>query len=234
MKIDEAGVIFPGSKEFARFRVIGARAQAEMLLQIVPAADVIAGENIEATHATEERVFSGPATDAANRGQACESGGIVVVAEGFQIEAAGGDGKAEFEDGALFARAVTECAKGTGAKIRQILRVRTGAGGGVRRRRAAEILHQPIEEHDSNVQRDLLARDGVEQSLEDSRIPGRFEAGKRDNERAQRFLFRREGVKIAKMNPEAEHVLQRGAQSRFEFAGRVRRISRDAQLGPGG
>ena len=52
-----------------------------MLLKFVPAADVVAGENIQAAHAAKEGVFGGPAADSTNGGEARESGGVVEIVE---------------------------------------------------------------------------------------------------------------------------------------------------------
>ena len=56
-----------------------------MLLEFVPAADVVTGKNIQATHAAKERVFGGPSADSPNGGEVFERGVVVEVVERFEI-----------------------------------------------------------------------------------------------------------------------------------------------------
>src|SRR5690348_8146341 len=184
MEVDEAGVIFPGGEESARLGVIGARAQAEVLLQVVPAADVVAGKNIEAAHAAEERVFGGPASNAAQGSEALERGLVVEIAKRFEVKFARCYGAAEFEDGAFFAGAVAQRVECARIEFGEIVWLRAGAKQIVARRWPAEIPHHSVEQHDADVERHLLAGDGVEQRFEQSGIARGFYAGERGDERA--------------------------------------------------
>jgi hypothetical protein len=99
MEVEKASVIFPRSEELASFCVVGARAKAEMFLEVVQAA-----------HATKKGVFGGPASDAANGEKFFEGSRIAEFVEGFKVQFARGDGPAQFEDGAFFILAVTKSA----------------------------------------------------------------------------------------------------------------------------
>jgi len=191
-----------------------------MLLEFVPAADVVAGENIQATHAAKERVFGGPAADSANGGETRESGGVVEIVERFEIYFAGGYGAAEIENGALFLLAVTHGAESAGRNAGQVFggragveRVSCGRGG------FAESLHEAIEKHDADVKRHLLTGDGVEQCFEDCGIAGRFETGELSDKRLEMFLRCRERVEGTEIDLSAEEALDFGAQNYFGVGG---------------
>lgn len=208
MKIKEAGIIFPRREELASFCVVGASAEVKVLLKIAPAANVIAGENVEAAHAAKKRVFGGPAADAPNRKEFFERSGIVKFTEGFQVQCAGGNGAAEFENRALFLMAVAEGAKRARRNAGEVGGEWAGVDGGVCERRAAESFDEAIQQHHADVERNLLAGNGVEERLENGGIARRFEAFERGDERTERFLFCREGVKIAAIDFQAEHAFE--------------------------
>jgi len=191
-----------------------------MFLEFVPAADVVAGENIQTAHAAEERIFGGPAADSANCGEMRERGGVVEIVERFEIEFAGGEGAAEFEDGALLLLAVTHGAQSAGRNAGQIFRGRAAMERvGCGRSGFAESLHEAIEKHDADVERNLLAGDGVEQGFENCGIAGRFEAGELGDERLEIFLCCGERAESAEIDLSAEEALDYGAQNYFGVGG---------------
>lgn len=161
VQIQQAGVILPGRHELASFCVVGARAKAKVLFEIVPAADVVSRENIEAAHAAQQRVFGGPAANAANGEEFFEGGGVVELMKGFEIQFAGSDGTAEFENGSFFVLTVAEGAKRAGRNDGEIGGNGTGVRGGIGGSGAAEVFDEAIQEHDADIERNLLARDRV-------------------------------------------------------------------------
>ena len=220
MKIDQAGEGFPGCEELARFIVAGTFAETEMLLEFVPAADVVAGENIQAAHAAKERVFGGPAADSANGGEARESGSVVELVQRFEIYSSGDDGAAEFEDGAFLLLTVAHGAQGARGNAGQIFRgraalERVGCGRGG----FAERLDEPIEKHDADVKRNLLAGDGIEQGFENCRVTGRFETSELGDERLEMFLSSLERVESAEIDLSAEEAFDCAAQNYFGVDG---------------
>lgn len=235
VQVEQAGVAFPGSHELAGFCVVGTRAKAMVLLKIVPAADIVSGEDVEAPHAAQERVFGGPTTDAANGEEFFERSGVVKLMEGFEIQFAGSDGAAEFKDGAFFVVAVAEGAKSAGGDVRKIGGCRAGPPrrAGIRRRigggGAAEIFDEAIQEHHADVERHLLARNSVQQSFEDGGIARRFEADECGSERAQSFLFCGEGVEGAEIDGEAKHAFERGAKDGLKRGSAIRAACGDAE-----
>lgn len=229
MKIKKTGIILPGREELASFFIIGTRAEAEMLLQIVPATDVVAGENVETTQSAKQGVFGGPAADAANGEKFFEGGGVVEFGERFEVDFTGGDGATEFENGALFILAVAESAERAGGKGSELGGRRAGMSGvGFSRRRCAEIFHEPIQQHDADVQRDLLAGNGVEERFENRRIAGRLETGEFGDEYAELFVFSGERVEVAEIGAEAEHAVESRANGRLDSGDFVRRFQGDA------
>lgn len=228
MKIDEAGVGFPGSEEFPRFFVAGTFVEAKVLLEFVPAADVVTGENIQAAHAAKQRVFGGPSADSANCGETCEGGGVVEIVERFEIQFAGDDGSAEFKDGAFLLLAVAHGAQSARRNGCHILRGRAGPPGraGVesvgRRRRGGftESLHEAIEKHDADVKRNLLTGDSVEQGLENCGVAGRLETGELSDQRPKMLLRCRERVEGAEIDLRSEEALNFAAQNYFGAGGK--------------
>lgn len=101
MEINEASVGFPGSEELAGFFVVGALAEAEMLLEFVPSADIVARENVQSAKSTKKRVFGGPAANAANGGEVFEGDSVIEFGERFDIKFVFSNSAAEFEKGAL-------------------------------------------------------------------------------------------------------------------------------------
>src|SRR5579872_906513 len=232
MKIDQAGEGFPGREELLRFFVTGTFAETEMFLEFVPAADVVAGENIQAAHAAKERVFGGPAADSANGGETCERGAVVEIGERFESYFSGGYGAAEFEDGALFLLAVTHGAQSAGGNGGQIFRGRaTVESVGCGRGGFAKRLHEAIEKHDANVKRNLLAGDGVEQGFENRGITRRLETSELGDERLEMFLGCRERVESAEIDLSAEKALDYGAQKDFGVGGDFFCCCRDSEAG---
>lgn len=67
-----------------------------MFLQVAPAADVVAGEDVEAAESAKQSVFGGPAADAADGEKFFEGGRVAEFGERFEVEFAGGDGATEF------------------------------------------------------------------------------------------------------------------------------------------
>ncbi len=67
-----------------------------MFLQVAPAADVVAGEDVEAAESAKQSVFGGPAADAADGEKFFEGVGVAEFGERFEVEFAGGDGATEF------------------------------------------------------------------------------------------------------------------------------------------
>lgn len=229
MKIEQAGVFFPGREELASFIVVGAGAKTEMLTQIVPAADVIAGEDVEAAHAAKQSVFGGPAADAADGEKFFESVGVAERAERFEIEFTGCDGAAKFENGAFFVLAVAEGAKRAGGEGREIGGRRASPRGGVGGSGVAKVLNEAVQQHDADVEGNLLAGDGIEESFKDRGIARRLEASESSYERAELFVFCGEGIEIAEIDIQAEHAVEFGANRRLDFGDAVRRFQFDAQ-----
>lgn len=229
VEIEQAGVAFPGRHKLARFCVVGARAKTKMLLQIVPAADVITGKNVEAAHAAQERVFGGPSADAANGEQFFESRVVVELVERFEMQVAGSDRAAELKDGAFLIVAVAEGAKRAGSDVCKISGRGARMCGGTGGSGVSEVFNEAIQEHHADVQRNLLARNGIEKSFEDGGIARRLEADERGGERAQSFLFRGEGVERAEVDREAEHSFESGAKDRFERRRAIRARCRNAE-----
>lgn len=229
MEVEQASVIFPGRHELAGFCVVGARAKAKVLFQVVPAADIVSGENIEAPHAAQERVFCGPTANAPNGEQFFERVAVVELMEGLEIQIAGSDRAAEFKNGAFFIVTVAEGAKCAGRDAGEILGQRTSVRGGIGRSGAAEIFNQAIQEHHADVQGNLLARNGVEESFEDGGIAGRLETGERGGERAQGFLFCGEGIERAEIDGQAEHAFESGANEGLKRGSRTRTVCGDAE-----
>lgn len=222
VKINQAGEGFPGREELLRFFVAGTFAQTEMLLEFVPAADVVTGKNIQAAHAAKERVFGGPSADSANGGEARERGGVVEVVERFEIYFAGGDGTAEFENRALFLLTVTHGAESAGRNAGQIFRRRaTVERVGCGRDGLAERLHETIQKHDADVKGNLLAGDSVEQGFENRRVTRRFETGEFGDERLEMFLSCGKRVEGAEINLSAKKALDYGAQNCFGVGGNL-------------
>lgn len=103
------------------------------------------------------------------------------------------------------------------------------SASGISRSRATEILDEAIQEHDADVERNLLAGDGVEESFENGGIARRLESGECGDERAEWFVLCGEGIEVAEIDAEAEHAVEFGAKSGFDFGGAVRRFQLDAQ-----
>ena len=209
-----------------------------MLLEFVPAADVVAGENIQAAHAAKERVFGGPAADSANCGETRECRGVVEIVERFEIYFTGNDRAAEFEDGALLLLTVAHGAESAGRNASQIFWGRAGPPrrAGVERVRRwrgglAESLHETIEKHDANVKRNLLAGDGVEQGFENRWVTGRLETGELSDQRLEMFLGCRERVESAEIDLRAEEALDFTAQNCFGVGGNLSCSSGDGEAG---
>ena len=220
VKIDQAGEGSPRREEFARFFVAGTFAETEVLLEFVPAADIVARENIQAAHAAKKRVLGGPSADSANGSETRESGGVVEIGERFEIQFACDDGTADFEDGALFLLAVTHGAQGAKGNAGQVFRRRASVERvGCGRGGFAKSLHEAIEKHDADVKRNLLAGNSVEQGFENCWVTGRLEAGELSDERLEMFLCCRKRVESAEINLSAEKALNCAAQNYFGVGG---------------
>jgi hypothetical protein len=75
----------------------------------------------------------------------------------------------------------------------------------------------------------LLAGNGVEKSFENCGIARRLEADKSIRELTEEFLFCGEGVEIAEVDFEAEHIFEGRAKSGFQVGTVAFRVSCDGE-----
>ncbi len=177
VQVDEALEGLPSGEDPLHTVVVERFQEPEPALQVVARADVVARKHVQASETAQQDVFRGPAADTAQGAQPRHGRRIVEVLEVVEIDLACSDGARERDDRLPLLPAEAEHAQLVRRALGEVVRRREGVSPiacCVPTARAG--FRQPVEQLDTQAERDLLAGHGIDQRLEHGREARRLQA----------------------------------------------------------
>jgi hypothetical protein len=210
VKVHQAGIRLPSLDNPAHASVVQRPRTSEPSSQSLLSAHIITGEHVQSPKASQEHVLGTPPADAAHVEQTLAGHRVVFLLERLQIQCPSRDRPGEAEQ---CVDLLTAEPKRPVLCRRQPLHVaRRGKGmASISQRagsRAAE-RRQPIEQLETHLQRQLLARECVDHGLEHRREPGWLHAPERVGEPPQLRIRCGRLVPIRQIDPKPEQPIDR-------------------------
>src|SRR6185437_1275128 len=184
VKIDHALIRMPPGNQLFDSRVVQLCVYVKEAPELVVCSDVVSGEYVQTAQAAKQHVLGAPATYAAQAFQALDRRSIIKLFKPLEVQIAADDRPRGFDDRAGLPHAEAVTLEIIGTQGCELLggweRARSPRAFG---RRASLGRGEAVEQIDANCKGELLARDGVDQRLENGGKSRRLQAAQTFDER---------------------------------------------------
>src|SRR5579864_770391 len=180
--------------------------------QVVSCSDVIDGKDVEAAQAAQQHVLRRPAPDPAQLFQMRDGGDIIEFFDSFEIDSPGSRHLGQTQNGVGLVPAEPKAPEGrrtsggqiAGSRKRVSLAITATEGGSV-------PVRQSIKKDDADRERELLARDRVDETFEHRRKSRWLESPKPLRQPPELAVARGASVKAVQIDAQAQHAFYRRA-----------------------